>query len=177
MLVILHRAPGAAPGEAVFEEELVTEVAGFYLIAVVLGAVGVRLAVRGVDNLGAVLAVTDVRIIEGVDVDGEASGVIGELLRIGHVAVAKAAGVVVLHLSFVVGIVVVGQADALDGVVGVVELAEDGDELVGNQAVTDELALVGLVVVVPMEKLQVSEVGALDMRILVVGLALHPLPN
>ena len=177
MLVVLEGAPGAAPGEAVLEEEPVAEVAGFYLISERARAVGIGLAVGGLYVLGAVLTVAHVGIIAGVDVDGEATGVIGELLRVGHVAVAEAAGVVVAHLSLVVGIVVVGQPDALDGVVVGVELAEDGNEFVGNELVADELALVRTVVVVPVEHTEVSEIGAGDMGILDVGLALHAEPD
>ena len=177
MLVVLEGVPGAAPGEAMPEEETVAEVARLYFITERARAVGIGLAVGGLYVLRAVLAVAHVGIVAGIDVDGETPGVIGELLRVGHVAVAEAAGVVVAHLPLVVGIVVVGQSDALDGVVAGVELTEDGDELVGNQFVADELALVRLVVVVPVAHTDVSEVAAGDMGIVDVGLALHALPD
>ena len=177
MLVVLEGAPGASPGETMLEKEPVAEVAGFYFISERARAVGIGLAVGGLHVLRTVLAVAHIRVIAGIDVDGQSTGVVGELLRVGHVAVAEAAGVVVAHLSLVVGIVVVGQSDALDGVVLGIELAEDGYELVGNQLVADHLALVRPVVVVPMLHPEVAEVAATDVGVVDVGLALHAEPH
>ena len=91
--------------------------------------------------------------------------------------ITETAGIVVAHLELVVGIVFIGQSHALDGVVGVVELAEDGDEFVGNQPVADQLALVGLLIVIPMEYPDIAEVIALDMGIFYIRFPLHLLPD
>ena len=63
MLVILHGAPGAAPGEAVLEEEPMAEVAFLDLVAILFLAVGIGLGCGGLDDLRAVLGVADVGII------------------------------------------------------------------------------------------------------------------
>lgn len=63
MLVVLEGVPGAAPREAVLEEEAVAEVAGGDLVAEVAAAVGIGLAVGGLDDECAVLAPAHVGII------------------------------------------------------------------------------------------------------------------
>ena len=176
VLVVFLRAPGTTPAEAVLEEEAVAEVAFLYLVAIALAAVGIGLACGGFYYLTASFVVTDVGVVEGIDVDSETTGVVGQLLSTRDGAITETAGVVGAHLALVVGIVVVGQTDALDGVVGLVELTEDGQQLGGYQTVTDEFALMGLIVVVPMEHAQVAQVAALDIGIGHVGLSLHLLP-
>ena len=176
VLVVFLRAPGTTPAEAVLEEEAVAEVAFLYLVAIALAAVGIGFACGGFYYLTASFVVTDVGVVEGIDVDGETTCVVGQLLSARDGAITETAGVVGAHLALVVGIVVVGQTDALDGVVGLVELTEDGQQLGGYQTVTDEFALMGLIVVVPMEHPQVAQVAALDIGIGHVGLSLHLLP-
>ena len=77
MLVVFHGAPGAAPDEAVFDEQAVAEVAFIDLVAELLAAVGIGLAVGGFNNPAAILRMADIGIVECVDVDGEAAGMIG----------------------------------------------------------------------------------------------------
>ena len=60
---------------------------------------------------------------------------------------------------------------------GLVELAENRQQVVGNHLVADHLARMGLSVVVPVEQAQIAQVAPLDMRILMIGLALHELPH
>ena len=79
MLVVFHGSPGAAPGEAVFEEEAVAEVALLYLVAERLLTIDIGFAIRGFYDTGAILAGADVGIVAGVDVDGQATGMKGEL--------------------------------------------------------------------------------------------------
>ena len=50
-----------------------------------------------------------------------------QMLGVRHNTIVEAAGVVGTHLTFVVGIIVVGEGDALDGIMGLVELTEDGE--------------------------------------------------
>lgn len=72
--------------------------------------------------------------------------------------VAKARRVVCTHGAFVIGTEVVNEADALDGIAGFVELAEDVKQVVGNCLVADEFALAGLPVEVDMQDAQVAEI-------------------
>lgn len=177
MLVVFDTVPGAAPDEAVLCEETVAEVALHNLVGKVSGTVDVGLAIGGLDNHCAVFPVTDVGVVERVDVYCQSSGMIGEFFGAGHRAVAKAAGVVVAHLAFVVGIVFIWQAHALDRVVVLVELTEDIDELFGNELVADHLTMTSLTVLIPVQQSQVSQVGAFYVGILHIGLTLHLLPD
>ena len=177
VLVVFHGAPGAAPDEAVFDEQAVAEVAFIDLVAELLAAVGIGLAVGGFYDPAAILRMADIGIVERIDVDGEAAGVIGELLRTRDDTITEAAGVVVAHLTLIVGIILISQADALDRVVGLVQLTEDGEQLVGDQTVADDFSLMGLMVVVPMEHAQIAQVATADVGIVDIGLALHLLPD
>ena len=177
VLVVFHGAPGAAPDEAVFDEQAVAEVAFIDLVTELLAAVGIGLAVGGLNDPAAILRMADIGIVERVDVDGEAAGVIGELLRTRDDTITEAAGVIVAHLTLIVGIVLISQADALDRVVGLVQLTEDGEQLVGDQTVADDFSLMGLTVVVPMEHAQIAQVATADVGIVDIALALHLLPD
>ena len=178
MLVVLHGAPGAAPSEAMFDEELVAEIIGGDLVTEVFLAIDIRQARGGLDDAMTVfLTITDVRVVEGIDVDGQAVGMLRQVLGVGHDTIVEAAGVVGAHLALVVAIVVVGQGDLLDGITRLVELTEDREELGGNQFVADEFALMGASVVVIMAYAEIAQVGALDMGVGVIAAALHVLPD
>ena len=71
MLVVFHRTPGAAPGETVLDEELVTEIVGGDLITEFLLAIDIRFACGWLDDAMTVfLTITYVGVIKGIDVDG-----------------------------------------------------------------------------------------------------------
>ena len=71
MLVVFHRTPGAAPGEAVLNEELVTEVVDGDLITEILLTIGIRHASgRLYDAVTVFLTITYVGVIKGIDIDG-----------------------------------------------------------------------------------------------------------
>ena len=74
-------------------------------------------------------------------------------------------------------IIVVGQTHALDGVVGGIQLAEDGEQLLGYEFVADELANMCAAFEVVVRNAQVAQVGAADIRVIVPSLALHGLPH
>ena len=177
VLVVFHGAPGATPGEAMFDEQAVTEVAFFDLVAVLFATVGIRLGVGRFDDLTAVLTIADIGIVERVDVDGKTTGVIGKFLRTGDGAITETTGVVIAHLSLIVGIILISQTDMLDRVVGFVKLTEDGEQLVSYQTVAHKFALMGLLVVVPMEHTQIAQVATADVGIVYIRLALHLLPD
>ena len=70
MLIILHRTQGTTPGKTMLDEELVKEIVGGNLIAEVLLAIDIRQA-RGRlnDTMTVFLTITDIRVIQGIDVD------------------------------------------------------------------------------------------------------------
>ena len=71
MLVVLHGTPRASPVKAVFDEEFIAEIFCSYLIPEILFAIDIRYACGWLNNAMAVfLAITNVRVIKGIDVDG-----------------------------------------------------------------------------------------------------------
>ena len=59
---------------------------------------------------------------------------------------------------------------------GLVQLAEYGQQLIGYQLVTNHLAHMGASFQIYMRNPQVAQVATLDVRIIVPGFALHGLP-
>ena len=71
MLVVFHGTPGTAPGEAVFDEELITEVVCGDLITEILLAIDIRHACGWLnDAMTVFFAITNVWVVKGIDVDG-----------------------------------------------------------------------------------------------------------
>ena len=94
-----------------------TKITFFYFIAELFLTVGIGLAICGLNNPSAILAIADVRIVACVDVDGQTSGMIGKHVAAGYLAITETAGVVVAHLAFVIGIIFIRQTHLLNRVV------------------------------------------------------------
>ena len=94
-----------------------TKIAFFYFIAELFMTVSIGFAICWLNNPGAILAIADVRIVARVDVDSQTSGMIGELVAAGYLAITETAGVVVAHLAFVIGIIFIRQTHLLNRVV------------------------------------------------------------
>ena len=176
MLEVLARCPVAAPLEASLGEEAEAEVVVVYLVGEVPRAIAVCLGSSGLDVTGAVGTVLVVGVVERVDVDGQSAGVLRELGGAGDGAVAEGRRVVVAHLRLIVCIIHVGQQHPLDGVLGVEQLAQDGGHTVSNLLVHYHLAHMHLTIVVPMQGADVTQVITPDVRVFLIGLALHTLP-
>ena len=174
MLVILHSAPRATPCKTILNEQLITQIASGDFIWEVGFAVTILYGSCWFYYASAVfLAISDVGIVECVDVDSQSTGVFRQIGRARHIAVAEATGIVVAHLSLIVSIVVVGQSHTLDRVVGGIKFAEDSQQFVGYQLVANHLAHMYAPLKIVVRYAQVSQVAATDIRIVVPGLALH----
>ena len=176
MLIVFDALPAATPFKSGFGEKAVAEVAGCYLVREVACSVDVgrrcgRLYVER--TVGAFL---DVRVVEGVDVDSEALGMLGKHFAARHDTVAETAAVVVAHLSLVVGVVVVREHHAADDISGIIELSEDAHESCGNLFVAHHFAEACLLTV-PVQESQVAQVVPTDVRVWLECLALHALPH
>ena len=75
MLEVLACRPVAAPFESCLGEEAEAEVTVVYLVWEVPRTVAVDAGCGGLDEACAIRAVFIIRIVEGVDVDGQATGV------------------------------------------------------------------------------------------------------
>ena len=76
MLVVFHCPPRTAPSKAILKEQLIAEVAFVDLVLEVLLAVAVGFGCGWLYHLLSVLACPDIRVIERISVNGEASGMI-----------------------------------------------------------------------------------------------------
>ena len=139
MLVVLHGPPVAAPHKSAGGEEAIAEVSLDDLV----GEFGFALQVFSpLARLHHYLAAyrPPTRVVERIDVHGQSSGVAREFGASRRDAVVERRGVVGRHRSLVVCAVVVDEAHPLDGVVGVVELAQDLRDVVGNGPIDYHLA-------------------------------------
>ena len=100
-----------------------------------------------------------------------------EFFLIGDGTVAETGRVVVGHGLLVVGIEVVDEQHAFDGVALLVEFAEDVHQVFGNGFVAHHLSRPCLSVFPNMHQAQVAQVFAWDGAVLGVGLSLHALEN
>ena len=139
----------------------------------VLAAVGILLACCRLDESGAVAALADAGVIEWVDVDGHAHGVLGQALTARNGAEAEARGVVGRHRLLVVSIIVIDQLHALDGIAGLIELLEDVDEIVGDALVAHQLASVFTALGIVVHDGEMTQVGTGDGAILGERATLH----
>ena len=114
MLVILAGGPVATPLEASCGEETETEVIVVDFIGEVQRAVTILSGGGRLNEASAVSAFLVVGIIEGVDINGQSAGMLGEVSAAGDGAVAEARRVVVAHLGLVISIVDIGQEHLLD---------------------------------------------------------------
>ena len=74
MLKVLARSPVAAPLEAGLGEEAEAEVVVVYLVGEVPRAVAIFLSRGGLDEARAIVKISIIRIVKGVDVDGQPPG-------------------------------------------------------------------------------------------------------
>ena len=177
MLPVLHGAPGASPGEAVLEEETVEEVALHNLIGEGTGTVGIGNGSGRLYDATAIAPFTDVRVVEGIDVDSHPSGVLGELPGAGDATEAEAGGIVVAHRLFVDSLIIVDETDALDGVTLPIELAEDVEQILGNGLVAHHLAHMLSPLGVDMGEAQVAQLRSRHGTVAGIGTALHALED
>ena len=96
---------------------------------------------------------------------------------VGNEAEVEGRGVVVLHGQLVVGVVLVHQADLLDGIARLVELPEDVQHVLGDVVVDDHFALARLAVQVHVQHVEVAQVLARQGAFVLEGLALDALKD
>ena len=97
MLVVLERAPGTTPAEAVLEEKAVAEVAALYLVVEAALAMGIGFGVGWLDEQPAIGTPLDIGIVQRIDVNSHPHGMGRDLATASHGAVAEAGGVVGPH--------------------------------------------------------------------------------
>ena len=154
MLVVLERVPRASPLEAVLGEEAIAEVALGNLILERLAAIDVWTCSRGLDEQGTVLLSFDAGVVERVDVNSQAQRMVRELVAALNRTIAIARGVVGLHGALVVVVVLRDRTYALYGITLAIQLGKDFLQVVSNDLVADNDALLRLALEVDMQHFQ-----------------------
>ena len=97
MLVVFHVVPVAAPGKAVLFKKAVTQVIFIDFIGECFAAIRIFFSGGGghIDTVVPVLS--DIGIVQRIDVNGQPVGMPGETGGAGHHPIVKTGGVVVLH--------------------------------------------------------------------------------
>ena len=104
MLIIFAGTPTAAPGEAMLYKKLVSKVGFVDLIRKILFSVRIGFAPGGGDIDRAVLAGGDVGVVEGIQVNGKAVGMVGKSAG-GKRPVVKAGCIIVFHGQFIIPLI------------------------------------------------------------------------
>ena len=136
-------------------------------------AVNIRPACARLDAKGSVLSPLHTWIVERIQIDGQATGMCGEFLAAVDNPIAETRGVVGLHGTLIVGIIVVDELDAPDGVSLPVEFLEDADEILCDGLVADEFSLLCVAVEVAVGQRQQTQVVPIDGASLGPRLPLH----
>ena len=115
MLVVFAGVPIAAPGKAVSLEKLITQIVFINLVRKILAPVCIGFAARRGNVVASVRisAKDNIRIVERIDVDRQAIGMLGKTVSTVYNAVVKARGIIVCHGECIISIVFVNQADSL----------------------------------------------------------------
>ena len=161
MLVVFAVFPAAAPFEAVLGKDNAGEVLFIDLHGEVTAAVYIGGSGGGLDGELAVYHF-DIGVVERIDVDRRAHAMLGDLGRVGDEAEIEGGAVVVCRRAFIIGIVVVHEADLLDGIFGGVELLEDGKDGFCDAAVDHHFAVLRFPLEVHIADAEKGEVFAGD---------------
>ena len=161
MLVVFAAVPAAAPFEAVLGEDLESEVRLVDLHREVTAAVYIGGSGGGLDGERAVHHF-DIGVVERIDVDRRAHAMLGDFCRVGDEAEIEGGTVVVCHRAFIIGIVVVHETDLLNGILGSIELFEDGKDGFCDAAVHHHFAALRVPVEIHIADAEKGEVFAGD---------------
>lgn len=160
VLVVFQRTPAASPCKSVLRKQAVCKVFTVNLVFELFASIGILAAFLGVDNCLSVGAVLYVGVVKRVEVNGFSHTVLRQFLRACYCSVVEARRVVMIHRCHVVGVVVVNQLHALNGVVGIIQFAEYLNQIVGYVLMTNHLASHYPSVSCVVQQLQIAQLGA-----------------
>ena len=157
MLVVLHATPAATPAETVGFKRLFAKVVVVDFVRKMFASVHI-IGGRGRTDARAF----DTGILQWIDVDSQAEGMLREPPRICYGAIVEARTVVGLHGGFVGSVEVVHQSDTIDGISLCKQGPEDAEQVVGDGLVAHHLALLDATIEVVMIKGEVTELVKAD---------------
>ena len=98
---------------------------------------------------------------------------LGKLAHTGFLAVVEAGGVVSRHRGLVVPAEIVDEPDAPDRIAGLVQIPENGQEILGDGLVAYQLPDLPMAFEIDIGEPQIAKVGERNLRIVRVGDAAH----
>jgi len=175
VLIVFQRPPVATPRETMLSKEAIGQVVVCDFIFEGACTIDVGSCRSGLDEERAVLAPLYAWVLQRVQVDGQSTGMHGEMFRTVHDAVAEARGVISLHGALVVGIEVIDGTYLGDRVALSVELTENVEQVFGDGLVANDDAMTRIALEIDMKYADHTQVGAADGAFLRKGFALHVL--
>ena len=169
MLPVFLALPMAAPTEASGGEKLLAEVTLVDFVGKVLIAVNKIQGRLGLDTVA-----PHTRVLQRINVDGQAKGMLREPGRPRDVAIVETRGVVGLHRGFVVSVEIVDQADAGNGITGDKQVAENVDQILGDGLVAHHLATLHLAVEIKVRQGEVTQIIVTNAGLVFHRFPLHP---
>ena len=155
MLVILDRAPVTAPAEALGTEQATGQVVTGNLVGKSFVAVGITGGCGRLDDATAI-AHLHTGVVQRIQIDGQALGVLRESRGPCHRPVTETGSVIGLHGPLVVIAVLTDGTDALYRIAGFIELAEDVKQVFSNVPMAHKKALLGLSIEIYVQHPQLS---------------------
>ena len=168
MLVVLYATPAATPAETVRFERLFAKVVVIDFMRKLFASVHIIGGCGRTDTRS-----FDTGVLQWIDVDSQAEGMLREPPRTGYGAVVEARTVVGLHGGLVGGVEVVHQSDAVDGISLCEQGPKDAKQIMGNSLVANHLALLDTAFKIVMVECEITELVEADSRRLWHRLALH----
>lgn len=160
MLIVFQRGPVSTPAKTFCREYLVAKVLLVYLACKLPFSVYVFAGSRWLDYRLAVGSWVHTGIDEWIDVNRQASRMLGEGFLACHSPEAEARGVVGLHGAFVVGIEIVDETNALYGIFLLEEFFENLCQALGYGLMAYQFASQHFSLEVVVKQLQIAQIAA-----------------
>ena len=177
MLIVQRVVPAvAAPLKAAFSEKFVAQIALNNLVGKILRAVFKVDAVGGLNALDAVDEFY-VGIVARIDVDRQTVAVARNARGVRNESEVEARRIVIAHGKFVVGAVLVDEADFFNRITGGEKFAENLNQSAGNGGVANQLAAQNLPAQILVQNRQVTQIFARNRAVSPIGLAVNARKN
>ena len=129
MLPVFHGPPRSTPFKAMLQKKAIQKVTLHNFIRKGFTAIHIFDGRCWFHNATPVLACPYIGIIERVDINSHAHGMLRKFSRTRYLPIAETGGVIIAHGTLVICLVVIYQTDMLDGVFLTIEFAEDFNKI------------------------------------------------
>ena len=141
------------------EEQAISQVIAVDLVGELTRTVGETCSRGGLDD-STTLACLDTRVLQRIQVDGQAARMLREFLRSSYRSEAETRRIVRSHRALVIGAEVINQPHAGYRIFSLEQPLEDVNQVIGNSGVTDHFALAHMSVEIVVQQAQIAQVIA-----------------